>query len=207
MHMLQHRAHADAQVERIRLDTLLREHGVLVRVLGKAQTRTTRLLTEKSSELEKLTTQVMQARAESIGKDSVTAFLQADLEALRTRVPDLESRSRLREQINHLSQRNASLVAQMAELQGKLARQNKERVASEARESDVEPQVPCVTHPVTLHLKQRNILCVGGRGGNVATYRELIERVGRRFSHHDGGLEDSPSLLGVRLAAADIVIC
>ena len=80
----------------------------------------------------------MQARAESIGKDSVTAFLQADLEALRTRVPDLESRSRLREQINHLSQRNASLVAQMAELQGKLARQNKERVASEARESDVE---------------------------------------------------------------------
>ena len=74
MHMLQHRAHADAQVERIRLDTLLREHGVLVRVLGKAQTRTTRLLTEKSSELEKLTTQVMQARAESIGKDSVTAF-------------------------------------------------------------------------------------------------------------------------------------
>ena len=48
---------------------------------------------------------------------------------------------------------------------------------------------------------------MGGRGGNVATYRELIERVGGRFSHHDGGLEDSPSLLGVRLAAADIVIC
>ena len=60
---------------------------------------------------------------------------------------------------------------------------------------------------MTLHLKQKNVLCVGGRTGNVANYRDLIERVGGRFAHHDGCLEDNQSVLDVSLAAADLVIC
>jgi hypothetical protein len=48
---------------------------------------------------------------------------------------------------------------------------------------------------------------VGGRSGNVATYRTLIEGEGARFSHHDGGLEDNASRLDASLAAADLVIC
>jgi hypothetical protein len=56
-------------------------------------------------------------------------------------------------------------------------------------------------------LKQKTVLCVGGRSGNVANYRDLVERVGGRFAHHDGGLEDSQSVLDSTLAAADLVIC
>ena len=68
---------------------------------------------------------------------------------------------------------------------------------------------PVVEHVIrmTPRLQQRSVLCVGGRSGNVATYRELIEREGAQFAHHDGGLEDNANRLEASLAAADLVIC
>ena len=53
-----------------------------------------------------------------------------------------------------------------------------------------------------LRLNDRAVLCVGGRNGNVASYRELIEREGAQFAHHDGGLEDNANRLEASLAAA-----
>ena len=47
---------------------------------------------------------------------------------------------------------------------------------------------------------------VGGTG-SVASYRDVIERVGGRFAHHDGGLQDASGVLDASLAAADLVIC
>jgi hypothetical protein len=35
----------------------------------------------------------------------------------------------------------------------------------------------------------------------------MIEQVGARFAHHDGGQEDSSDMLDNSLAAADLVIC
>lgn len=51
------------------------------------------------------------------------------------------------------------------------------------------------------------MLCVGGRPASVPAYRALIERVGGRFLHHDGGEEDSVAKLDATLGAADLVIC
>ena len=51
------------------------------------------------------------------------------------------------------------------------------------------------------------MLCVGGRNGSLANYREVVEKVGGRFAHHDGGLEDSQNVLDASLSAADLVIC
>ena len=56
-------------------------------------------------------------------------------------------------------------------------------------------------------LEGRSVLCVGGRPGLVETYRRLVERLGGRFAHHDGGLEDNPRFLDGVLSAADAVIC
>jgi hypothetical protein len=61
--------------------------------------------------------------------------------------------------------------------------------------------------PIVVQLQQKSVLCVGGRVGNVASYRDAVERVGGRFAHHDGGLEDNQHLLDASLAAADMVIC
>lgn len=61
--------------------------------------------------------------------------------------------------------------------------------------------------PPLLQLNARAVLCVGGRLSSVPIYRRLIERVGGRFLHHDGGDEDSVHKLDATLAAADLVIC
>ena len=51
------------------------------------------------------------------------------------------------------------------------------------------------------------MLCVGGRTASVPAYRQVIEKTGGRFLHHDGGEEDNPNQLDNTLAAADLVIC
>lgn len=61
---------------------------------------------------------------------------------------------------------------------------------------------------ITLHgLLAERVLCVGGRAGNVAGYRAVIEETGAEFLHHDGGLEDNVARLESSMAAADLVIC
>lgn len=67
--------------------------------------------------------------------------------------------------------------------------------------------MPAVPTEVPVRLVNRSVLCVGGRSGSVPVYRNVIERVGAQFAHHDGGLEDSAGQLDASLAAADLVIC
>lgn len=53
----------------------------------------------------------------------------------------------------------------------------------------------------------KQVLCVGGMQHAVARYRTHVERLGGRFEHHDGGLEEGLQRLDGRLARADLVIC
>jgi hypothetical protein len=41
----------------------------------------------------------------------------------------------------------------------------------------------------------------------VARYRGRIEKLGGRFEHHDGGIEDGVQALNARLNRADLVLC
>jgi hypothetical protein len=60
---------------------------------------------------------------------------------------------------------------------------------------------------VAPRLQHQAVLCVGGRSGSVPVYRQLVERTGGQFLHHDGGEEDGAAQLESSLAAADLVIC
>ncbi len=51
------------------------------------------------------------------------------------------------------------------------------------------------------------VLYVGGRSNMVPLYRQLVEERGGRFSHHDGGREDSRQQLPRLLSGADVVLC
>jgi hypothetical protein len=108
-----------------------------------------------------------------------------------------------------MAQRLEAADARNAELRRKLVQA--ERTSSVHERSDgvisIEPLSPAGPLQAAIHLQEKLVLCVGGRSGNVANYRDVVERVGGRFSHHDGGLEDSASALDANLAAADLVIC
>lgn len=208
MHMLQHQAGASVRIDIARFNALVEQNKLLTRELGRVQERHNRALAEKTREIEKQNTQLIQLRAESIGKDSSIHFLSCDIAALKAEIPELETRQRLLKKIEQMAERQTETENQVRELKQKLAEASKaaadiqEQAAEQSRQQPEEK-----VYPITLHLKQKTVLCVGGRSGNVPTYRDLIERIGGRFAHHDGGLEDNQSLLDASLAAADLVIC
>lgn len=61
--------------------------------------------------------------------------------------------------------------------------------------------------PKWIQIQNRSVLCVGGRTTGIPIYREVIERRGGNFVHHDGGCEENASRLKRQLQAAEIVIC
>ncbi len=211
MHMLQHQAGAAVRIDLTKFNELIKENGVLGRELGRVQERCTRVITEKAAEIEQLHAQLVQQRAIVIGKDSRIAFHLQDMEQLKASLPDFENTSRLRKKIDQLTARQAELETQNAQLRQQLSEAQR---SPSLRESAAQPAPAAEQHhdtpkesPITFHLKAKTILCVGGRNGNVANYRDVIEKAGGNFAHHDGGLEDKQGALDSILAAADLVIC
>ena len=204
LHMVQHQAGACVRADITKFNATLEENKRLAHDLAKAQQRATALTADKTSDAEKHAAQLMQLRAQLVGKDSLVDSLKGELEQLRESIPGLESRAKLAERLGQMDERERAMRQQLAELRMALAR------ALEAQPPLQEAAPPPVVEHVIrmpLSLRERAVLCVGGRNGNVASYRELIEREGAQFSHHDGGLEDNANRLDASLAAADLVIC
>jgi len=218
LHMVQHQAGACVRADLGKFNALVGAHARLTLDLGKAQQRVLVMQAEKSALASQHENRMMQLQASLIGKDSLIASLQQQLEQLRHSQPGLDSRQRLTARLEQMEQQQRALRQQVADLQLQLAQ-------SAQLEAQHHPQSPgaaaCTSASAApgpnqatgaaeqppVCLQQRAVLCVGGRSGNVATYRSLIEREGARFSHHDGGLEDNASRLDASLAAADLVIC
>lgn len=212
MHMLQHQAGASVRLDIAKYKAVMHENAVLARELGRVQERSTRLITEKAGEVERLNALLVQARADSMGKDSRLAFVSEDLAALRASIPEYESGARLLKKIEQMAARQAELEALNMGLRQKLAATTKslEALAGEAAQAAgaaLAEREGAVAVPVSVDLQQKKVLCVGGRTGSLASYRDVVERVGGQFAHHDGGLEDSQNILDASLIAADLVIC
>jgi hypothetical protein len=211
MHMLQHQAGASVRLDISKYKAVMHENAVLARELGRVQERSTRLITEKAGEVERLGALLVQARADNMGKDSRIAFVSEDLAALRASIPEYESGARLLKKIEQMAARQTELEGLNMGLRQKLAATTKslEALAGEAAQAAgaalAERESPAA--PVSVDLQQKKVLCVGGRTGSLASYRDVVERVGGRFAHHDGGLEDSQNILDASLVAADLVIC
>ncbi len=210
--MLQHYAGANMRAGITEFNALLAENAVLARELSKVQTRSSRIIADKSSEVERLNAQLIKARTTHISQGNSIAFLNVALTELKALTPDFESSLRLQKKIAQMAVRQTELEELNGDLRQKLALTPKLIAAvttdrlSKA-EVAVTEQVVLPAPSATVDFYRKEVLCVGGRSGNVASYRDLIERVGGRFSHHDGGLEDSHHVLNANLAAADLVIC
>lgn len=211
MHMLQHQAGAAVRIDAARFGELTKEHGILVRELGKVQERCTRVIAGKSAEIERLGTELTRERADRIAKDARIAGLTQEIARLQALLPDREQVSRLQKRLARLDARQAELEAQNARLRRELGKARRLQNAQD----DVAPETPASTpRPdagaetrAAMELRHKTVLCVGGRNGNVPSYREVIERAGAQFAHHDGGLEDNQNALDASLAAADLVVC
>ncbi|MEV4779028.1 DUF2325 domain-containing protein [Burkholderia sp. LMU1-1-1.1] len=203
LHMVQHQAGACVRADIGKFNATLAENARLTHDLGKAQQRAAALLADKSADAERHATQLMQLRAQLVGKDSMIDSLRTELEQLKESIPGLETRAKLAERLAQMDERERALRQQIAELKTEALR----AVEPPAPIQEETRQVVEHVMKMPLRLSDRAVLCVGGRSGNVATYRELIEQQGAQFAHHDGGLEDNANRLDASLAAADLVIC
>jgi hypothetical protein len=211
IHMVQHQAGACVRVDLGKHHALMDDHARLQRELAKLQQRHHALMQEKAAEAERHEAALMQARALAIGKDSVIDSLRAELRQLHGSIPGLETRTRLSERLAQGDERERELRARIEELkQAQRAAEMATTAAAPSAPSMPSPSPsPSPSRPMKMPIRlvDQSVLCVGGRSGNVATYRALIERVGAQFAHHDGGLEDNANMLDASLAAADLVIC
>ena len=202
IHMLQHQAGATVRADVRRLAGLVEENGELARQLADAQSQLVRLRAEQARAQDRLSRQLVQARAQAIGRETLIDTLRNEMAELRRSLPELQSRQQLSQRAAELAQRNRALDQEVAELRRCLAVQERE-----ARRVERGLAAPPSLAPAPVSLGERNVLCVGGRHAHIPIYRQLVERQGGRFAHHDGGLEDNPHRLDASLAAADLVIC
>ena len=217
IHMLQHQVGAANRADLQRLDELQDEHAVLTRELAQAQSRSTRLLAERARELEASQAECLRLRGEVMARDTLAAGLRDELQQLEDSIPGLRHRH---EQARHLQSQQdrihqlerALLTArQQAEREQRRADDLQQALAVAERQLDQQQrsmqESPDAATSTLPSLDERSVLCVGGRPAVVPIYRQLIERTGGRFLHHDGGEEDAVSKLDASLAAADLVIC
>lgn len=209
LHMIQHQAGACVRADLARFNATVEENTQLTREVARLQQRHAALQQEWQAERDRHSAQLMQLRAQVVGRDSLADSLRHELEQLRASIPGLETRDRLAQRLALADDRERALRQQVQDLKQELEALRQERRHEQARApgiTDNLPPAPAELHNV-IWLSQRNVLCVGGRSGNVASYRALVEQVGGQFAHHDGGLEDNVARLEASMAAADLVIC
>ncbi|MGH8855128.1 MAG: DUF2325 domain-containing protein [Telluria sp.] len=199
IHMVQHQAGACVRADMDKYNAVVADHARLARELARQQARCQALLQEKTAQAERFEQQLMAARALVVAKDTDIHLLRSELAQLQAEVPELETRKRLANRVAQMEEREAALRAQVAALKAV-------RAATPPEPMELPKAAPAPVE-VPVRLVNRSVLCVGGRSGSVPVYRNVIEKVGAQFAHHDGGLEDSAGQLDASLAAADLVIC
>ena len=208
VHMLQHQVGMARRVDLQHFENLIDENAVLARELGAAQQRCARQADEHRQRSEQQQSQIVQLRAQLIGRDTSLATLREDLQSLEAAAPGLKSRFELaresERQVERIHQLERALL--QAQQEAERQRRHSDELTAELQRREATPTEAAPAEPIT-RLDDRAVLCVGGRPASVPVYRHLIERTGGRFLHHDGGEEDSPAKLDSTLAAADLVIC
>lgn len=208
IHMLQHQVGAANRADLQRLEALLDENQILGRELAQAQSRSSRVLAERAGQIERLQSEQLRLRGELLGRDTAMAGLREDLQRLEAAVPGLRNRQEQADQIRLQQSRIHELERALLAAQQQVERER--RRVEEARQMLNLARTPQPAPEPDLalpELSERAVLCVGGRQAVVPIYRQLIERTGGRFLHHDGGEEDAVAKLDASLAAADLVIC
>jgi hypothetical protein len=210
VHMLQHQVGAAHRVDCARFEAALQELADSKRTVVALQERLQRQTADHAREEDRQQAQLLQARAEILRRDTVTAAMRDELDRLTAAIPGLKTREALsregqmqRDRVVDL-ERALNLAQQEVERQGRRADE-----ALAARSAKALPNAVAVREetPAPGTFDERSILCVGGRPASVPLYRHIVERSGGRFMHHDGGDEQNAGRLDATLAAADLVIC
>jgi len=205
IHMIQHQVGSGTRTDLKTQNKLKEESRQLRELFAKAREEAESARNEKSRETQLLSQRVAELRAEQVGRDACIATLTAQLDQLRTSLPDLKDRQALVRRASDAESRLEALNAHVAVQQNEIHRLRLRLETLNRQTMEISPEETTETDPIDLSGKC--VLCVGGRSGAVDAYRQMVEVRGGRFMHHDGGLEESLHRIDGALASADLVIC
>lgn len=227
MHMLQHHTQPQITDEREKLEAkmaaLEHENATLSRALADAQRRSTANAEKRRRTVERLRTELVQLRGQSMQKDSLIAFMEEDLQQLRGdngekggaahRLEQSLVRERALEQRLKTMKRNMKKAEKRVQklefaLHNQvLLQQAQQRAEHSMGRAGTQAKGQEQAHSTSLFSPGSKVLCVGGKSKKVPEYKVILERSGADFLHHDGGLENNQAQLENALAASDVVIC
>lgn len=208
IHMLQHQLGSGTRADISAMHRLSRENSDLRRQLSATQTSIEAIRAEKVSAALSAERAMADIRSEAAAACATSERLARELQALHDTLPDLRHPQALLRRIAVLEiqndaarERNATLEREVARLRDQL-RDAEVLVEAQGRTTAaLDEEIP------ERDLSGKRVLCVGGRSGSLSSYRDVVERCGGQFLHHDGGLEESAQRIDSVVAAADIVIC
>lgn len=177
---------AELAIQRDSQSAMIRQnHGLQAEIVGLRE-QLARLAAGRQEESEQQSSE--QQRRENRELHVRIALQTAELETLKERHLGLEQRA------NEQAAEIAALEKML------LHHQDKEIPCSTCADQNTE-------NCPGLNLCGRTVLYVGGLHKMVPHYRQLVEKSGGRFMHHDGGREISRNLLPKMLVTADAVFC
>ncbi len=221
VHMLQHQAGAGCQNDAARLTTLTAEKTALTEEVERARERYRVLQAERGQEQASQNAEIGRLRSELAARDALVKELRDNVDRIKRDAEDLETRQALTERIGILTEKNRELTARLAPSNHGVATA---QTATTPPTGSLPALAGATSEPIQITLAPlaegtrpsdavppppdtRAVLCVGGLHRAVAVYRNIVEKRGGRFIHHDGGREDSVHRLEANLAAADLVVC
>jgi hypothetical protein len=205
VHMLSHLVGAANRADIRRLSELEAENARLREKVARQQEHLRDTLSSRDERIRALSELLAHRIAEQ------PADTPSDDEpALTALVANLERRLRAE------SNRRASLEEKLAHANGALSRERKQRESLERREQTLSEELQAIEARLLAPEREEDakdgslagmaLLYVGGRTDRVGHLREASERLGARFLHHDGGVDDRSGLLGGLVSRADLVM-
>jgi len=220
VHMLSHLVGAANRADIRRLVALGQENAELHAQVDVLQARITHLSTERDCQLATLQGELAEARGQ------VARLKQAQGRARPAPgSPDaahadlvgrLERESRLRQQAEAAA---ASKMGALVDAEGRLARSTDAIAALQHEVRALEVELATAAQPTSdfagaetgrspldARLSGLRLLYVGGRPSTLTAIRQIVERAGGEWLHHDGGMEDRKGLLAAMLPRAHVVV-
>jgi hypothetical protein len=206
VHMLSHLVGAANRADIRRLSELEAENAALREKLIRQQDHLRDGITARDARIRELGNLLASRIAEQQREDGAS-----DEAALSELIASLEQR--LRSETN----RRAAVEERLARANDELRLEREQRGALERREralseeleafeAGFEPQTPDGPPAAPSSLAGLTLLYVGGRTDKLGHLRASSERLGARFLHHDGGVDDRSGLLGGLVSRADVVM-
>ena len=209
VHMLSHLVGAANRADIRRLRQLEQDNAALAAKVERQQRQLRDGFTVRDQTIRRLNTMIARQ-----ADDRPAPASSADgVEGVDALVADLNRRLARETARRERSERRVNeLAAMLRDAEGALQDSRQERDATRRELELAEHHLAALAEPHApgladgLDLSGLTLLYVGGRNNQVPHLKEVIERAGAQFLHHDGGIEQSTTLLPGLVTRADHVL-